>query len=74
MRTATGYHSTTAAEVRMVFQVSSIELRRCAACNTALYCNRECQKAAWKRHKTSCKSIASCVQSGTPHEELVLAE
>ncbi|TFK88302.1 hypothetical protein K466DRAFT_662422 [Polyporus arcularius HHB13444] len=49
------------------------ELRRCVACNTALYCDRECQKAAWKRHKTSCKVIANTV-TGQPHEEFVLAE
>ncbi|RDX52872.1 hypothetical protein OH76DRAFT_1344360 [Lentinus brumalis] len=52
---------------------SSRELRRCAACNSALYCNRECQKAAWKRHKTTCKAIATCV-TGKPNEDAVLTE
>ncbi|KAI0700498.1 hypothetical protein C8T65DRAFT_657550 [Cerioporus squamosus] len=50
---------------------SSRELRRCAGCDSALYCNRECQKAAWQRHKTSCKAIANCAR-GKPNEELVL--
>ncbi|KAL1849030.1 hypothetical protein Plec18170_007689 [Paecilomyces lecythidis] len=29
-------------------------LKRCARCQTTLYCSRECQKAHWKTHKISC--------------------
>lgn len=29
-------------------------LKRCAKCQTALYCSRECQKANWKSHKPTC--------------------
>lgn len=30
-------------------------LRRCARCNKALYCSRECQIDHWPEHKTKCK-------------------
>ncbi|KAI0665606.1 hypothetical protein C8Q78DRAFT_552267 [Trametes maxima] len=30
------------------------KLRRCAKCNVALYCSRECQKNAWPKHKILC--------------------
>ncbi|RDX52823.1 hypothetical protein OH76DRAFT_1400067 [Lentinus brumalis] len=31
------------------------ELKRCAGCSTVLYCNKECQKAAWPQHRTFCQ-------------------
>ncbi|KAI0668453.1 hypothetical protein C8Q78DRAFT_979609 [Trametes maxima] len=31
------------------------KLRRCSGCFSAMYCNRECQKAAWPAHKPSCR-------------------
>ena len=31
------------------------ELKRCQRCKVAFYCDRSCQKAAWKRHKKICK-------------------
>ncbi|KAI0718045.1 hypothetical protein C8T65DRAFT_639838 [Cerioporus squamosus] len=27
------------------------KLQKCAGCNIAVYCGRECQKAAWKAHR-----------------------
>ena len=30
-------------------------LKKCVACSQVLYCNRECQKAHWKAHKSECK-------------------
>jgi hypothetical protein len=30
------------------------DMARCSACKKTYYCNRECQKADWKRHKSSC--------------------
>ncbi|KZV89011.1 hypothetical protein EXIGLDRAFT_772158 [Exidia glandulosa HHB12029] len=31
----------------------------CAKCKSALYCSKECQKAAWPGHKDHCKHVAS---------------
>ena len=28
--------------------------QHCAQCRTTTYCNRECQKADWKKHKQQC--------------------
>ncbi|CAH0476139.1 unnamed protein product [Peronospora belbahrii] len=35
------------------------DLKRCAQCNAALFCNRECQVAAWPAHKVECCVIAT---------------
>lgn len=35
----------------------SEELQRCSNCKFARYCNRECQKSAWKDHKIECERI-----------------
>lgn len=32
-------------------------LSKCAGCRRVRYCNRDCQKADWKRHKTTCKKV-----------------
>lgn len=29
-------------------------IRRCSECRVALYCNRDCQRAHWKKHKKLC--------------------
>ncbi|KAL9598529.1 MAG: hypothetical protein Q9219_004431 [cf. Caloplaca sp. 3 TL-2023] len=34
---------------------TSGQLSKCAACGTARYCSKECQKSAWKSHKVHCK-------------------
>jgi len=36
--------------------VNGSRLKQCQRCNKALYCGRDCQKAAWKAHKKVCKS------------------
>lgn len=33
----------------------SEDLQRCSKCKFARYCNRECQKSAWKDHKNECE-------------------
>lgn len=35
---------------------SIMPLKRCSQCRSVSYCNRECQRAAWKTHKKYCKS------------------
>ncbi|RPD59284.1 hypothetical protein L227DRAFT_576509 [Lentinus tigrinus ALCF2SS1-6] len=55
--------------------ISSRQLKRCAACNTSIYCSRECQKAAWHLHKTSCKSFSNVKSEyGPAAEDLTLAQ
>lgn len=31
--------------------------RRCSACGCAMFCDRECQRLAWKDHKFECRAI-----------------
>ena len=33
------------------------DLQRCSKCKFARYCNRECQKRAWKDHKVECERV-----------------
>jgi hypothetical protein len=36
-----------------------LALQRCALCQIAAYCGRDCQKAAWKRHKPDCALLTA---------------
>ncbi|CAB4036494.1 Stress-induced-phospho 1, partial [Paramuricea clavata] len=33
------------------------QLKKCTRCFTAKYCNRECQRSDWKRHKNNCARL-----------------
>jgi len=46
----------------------TITLNKCTGCNFARYCDRECQKKAWKDHKGECKAIR-CVSPGQPSDK-----
>jgi len=35
-------------------KVTSAALQRCSRCHKATYCNRDCQKAHWAKHKLVC--------------------
>ncbi|KAI4612383.1 uncharacterized protein J4E87_010284 [Alternaria ethzedia] len=35
------------------------ELNACGACNSAFYCERQCQLQDWKRHKVPCKAYTA---------------
>ncbi|KAL1947351.1 hypothetical protein VTO73DRAFT_14312 [Trametes versicolor] len=34
---------------------ANTKLKRCAGCSVAVYCSRDCQKAAWATHKRLCR-------------------
>ncbi|KAI1783164.1 hypothetical protein LXA43DRAFT_357644 [Ganoderma leucocontextum] len=43
--------------------------KRCGGCRAVVYCNKECQKAAWQTHKTMCRTApaigtTSCEELG----------
>merc|ERR1712121_439060 len=43
-------------------------LRTCSKCKFALYCDQNCQKAAWPDHKTECAAIKKIGVERVPHE------
>lgn len=51
---------------------ASVEVRllQCSRCRSVWYCNKDCQKAHWKTHKSSCTPIAQGAQdSSNPEDE-----
>lgn len=52
-------------------------MKRCAKCQTSLYCSRDCQKADWKTHKKSCGTKTSgsgSTSSSSPNPFAVIQE
>jgi hypothetical protein len=37
---------------------AAVRLKACSGCGLARFCGRQCQTAAWKRHKRVCKALA----------------
>lgn len=37
----------------------------CGRCKTAVYCSKECQRAAWKRHKLWCGLVGTAIDGAT---------
>ncbi|KAI0648337.1 hypothetical protein C8Q79DRAFT_999710 [Trametes meyenii] len=44
----------------------SKKLKKCAACEYALYCSKDCQRSAWDDHKDSCRYMAKATKNVPP--------
>ena len=49
-------------------QSTNVELLKCTRCKTSYYCNVECQKQDWPKHKLICSK--STVAKEQPKEDL----
>jgi hypothetical protein len=49
---------------------------RCLGCKTVYFCNRDCQKAAWKIHKNHCgrNQFIVCATCGVPDTDTTFTE
>ena len=53
---ATGKHEENKVFMKMKCDVCETpDAKRCAGCGQVAYCSKECQKEAWKAHKSECK-------------------
>ena len=50
---------TTLKKVCEMCHTNGSSMLKCSACNCTYYCTRECQKRAWKYHKSACKNLAN---------------
>ena len=48
---------TTLKKVCEMCHTNGSSMLKCSACNCTYYCTRECQKRAWKYHKSACKNL-----------------
>ena len=54
-RQESGIPSPISASTKKCFSCSTTEnLKACGRCKTAWFCSKDCQKAGWKKHKSSC--------------------
>ncbi|KAG4107381.1 SET domain-containing protein [Neocallimastix lanati (nom. inval.)] len=53
------------------YQNKKTKLYRCAGCRSSYYCSKECQKKAYKYHKSECKFIKEHPQSAINHCRLM---
>ncbi|KAJ0401195.1 hypothetical protein P43SY_007614 [Pythium insidiosum] len=42
------------------------KLMKCGGCKSTQYCSRQCQKKAWKTHKTECKRLRAEAEDAVP--------
>ena len=45
---------------------SGAKLSSCSQCHRAYYCNRECQRKDWKRHKRACAAAVAAEPCSSP--------
>ena len=66
---------TTASTMRHCFGCGKLNAKRkCGKCQTAHYCDVECQKQHWSDHKGECKKLADWRVNGREKEEIYLTE
>ena len=53
--------------------VQSKNSKICSRCKAVVYCGRDCQKAAFRRHKTNCKIVEAAREKMENEEGLLLA-
>jgi hypothetical protein len=40
---------------------------KCSVCRAAIYCNKECQRKDWKKHKMECAQVAKAIRKDGKH-------
>ncbi|ORX50354.1 SET domain-containing protein [Piromyces finnis] len=53
------------------YQIKKTKLYRCSGCHCSYYCSKECQKKAYKYHKSECKFIKEHPKSAINHCRLM---
>lgn len=48
-------------------------MHKCTGCQYVYYCNRHCQKSAWKIHKSECKNMKRCQPLTLPDTARLMA-